>query len=94
MFLQMDFQILAKVGKLSHAAVQPQMSQGRAVLAWTTIICKLRLYAELADGEDGAIFESFGGAYWEPQPRRTPDYLTWLEQHGLERGTLSTLRWT
>jgi len=54
---------------------------------------KLRLSAELAKGEDGVIFESFGGAYWEPYPRRTPDYATWLEQCGLTRGALSTLRW-
>lgn len=56
-------------------------------------INKLRLHAELADGEDGQIFESWGGAYWEPQPRRTPDYETWLEQNGFERGASSTLRW-
>ena len=41
-------------------------------------ISKLRIFAELADGQDAVIFESYGGAYWEFQPRRTPDYLTWF----------------
>eukprot|EP00931_Biecheleriopsis_adriatica_P114685 TRINITY_DN90600_c0_g1_i1.p1 TRINITY_DN90600_c0_g1~~TRINITY_DN90600_c0_g1_i1.p1 ORF type:complete len:953 (-),score=171.06 TRINITY_DN90600_c0_g1_i1:97-2934(-) len=56
-------------------------------------ICKLRFQAELAEGEDGSKFEERGGAYWIPDPKPCPDYETYLQMHGLEKGHTSTVRW-
>ncbi|CAE6967980.1 unnamed protein product [Symbiodinium sp. CCMP2456] len=56
-------------------------------------ICKLRFYAELASGEDGASFEEKGGAYWIPKPAPFPDYDDYLRENNLQRGHVSTVRW-
>ncbi|CAJ1432991.1 unnamed protein product [Effrenium voratum] len=56
-------------------------------------LCKLRFFAELQDGEDGSAFEAKGGAYWIPDPKPSPDYETYVQMHGLERGHVSTVKW-
>lgn len=56
-------------------------------------ICKLRFYAELTSGEDGASFEEKGGAYWIPKPAPFPDYDDYLRENSLQRGHVSTVRW-